>query len=302
MNFFLSTLAIAVLGTQASVLAFQPDQEYFLYSQGKNPSKTCRMACVVAIEPELAATIIPSRLQTRDHLQNLLISHPSPEKDNQSSTSGIPAKLVSRELLTGLVLLKPDTPLPSPAPKIIDSSELPKEASIIYKSPSGELINGIYVGTEHSSSGINFPLPLLRVQFPSLKTPLLGQACYTNKGELAGLIIGTTPKGVCQLLPAEAILNLAKNPDAKRARLGCLLDINGSVPEVIGLVEGGPMQKAGVKTGDVIISINGMPVDSYKDFLRIAYYLPSRSGIDLKIVRDNNIMEIKGIMLEEGER
>lgn len=302
MNFLFSTLAVALIGTQASVFALPEINEYQLYAKQENGIGSWKGANVVPVGTDLVATIVPARLIAGNALTHPSIVVPSLSEGKESSSQTIACKLFSKELLTGLVLLKLEKPLSSHPRQTIASSDLKKETSISYKEPSGELRNGIFVGKEHSSSGINFPLPLLRVQFSPTKSPVLGQACYNDEGKLVGLVIATSSRGICHLLPAEAITHLVQDPTAKRVRLGCLLDINGDLPEIIGLVKGGPMQKSGVQTGDIISSINGMPVDSYKDFLNIAYYLPSEKKVDLQIVRDNHLMEIKGIVPQEDIR
>ena len=298
MKRFLATFALAAI--QANVFALVPTEEYHLHMGKKNGKGTCRLACVVAIQPDLVATIIPARFATSKFSDNLSINAVSDEK--KSTHQEIPCHVFSRERLTGLALIKLETPLSGNIPKSIPSQELKRATPIIYKTLTGELINGVYVGIEHSSSSISFPLPLLRIQFPALKTPLLGQSCYTNNGELVGLVVDTTPQNICFILPAEAIDNLAKSPNSKRMRLGCFLDINGSIPEIIHLVEGGPMQKGGVKNGDIIVSINDIPINNYKDFLKFAYYQASQAPLNIKIIRKNQLIEIKGIIPEEEPR
>lgn len=303
MNLLFPALAVALTGIQASVFALPEIKEYQLYAEPSNGTSSWKISNVVPVGTDLVATIIPSPLIAENSLTHPSIVIPTEAGEGKApSSKTIPCQLFSKELLTGLVLLKLKEPLGAPPLKTIVSSDLKKGSGITYKESTGELINGIFVGTEHSSSGVNFPLPLLRVQFSPINPPFLGQACYTNNGELVGLVIATSSRGICHLLPSEAISHLTQEPTSKRVRLGCLLDINGSIPEIIGLVKNGPMQKSGVKTGDIITSINGIPVNSYKDFLNIAYYLPSEEQVDLKIIRDNHLLEIKGIVPEEGVR
>ena len=42
-------------------------------------------------------------------------------------------------------------------------------------------------------------------------------------------------------------------------------DINSSTPVIEGLINGGPLARAGIQTGDILININDTPIRNYGD-------------------------------------
>lgn len=298
MNVFLSALAFVLFCSQASVFASPQHIEYQLNCNDQQENNTCRITCVIALAPDIVAAIVPAPLLMGNESCTLSISKITDEKNNPVS-----CKLFAKEALTGLALFKLEKKLSTYTPtKDADSYQISKGEKLQFSLQNGEIMEGICIGMEHTCSGINFPLPLLRVQFPLSSPPIMGQACFTKNGDFAGMVIGMSPKGGGHILPAEAIRHLLQNPKAKRIRLGCLLDINGSSPEIIGLVNGGPLQKAGVHPNDILLSINQYPIDTYDDFLKATYYIPANTSVTIKIIRNTEIVEIKDIQPAQEDR
>lgn len=113
---------------------------------------------------------------------------------------------------------------------------------------------------------------------------------------------GRFPQGTCHLLPAQAISFLAENPKAKRVRLGCLLDINSSTPVVEGIINGGPLARSGIQTGDILMSINDVPIRNYGDMLDATYYLTGEKPLTIQVIRGTQIVESKGIIPTQDSR
>ena len=155
---------------------------------------------------------------------------------------------------------------------------------------------------EHSIGDISFPLRLIRAQFPKLAAPPIGQPCYDADNRLVGIVLGVSRKGTCHLLPAQAISFLAENPKAKRVRLGCLLDINSSTPVVEGIINGGPLARGGIQTGDILMSINDVPIRNYGDMLDATYYLTGEKPLTIQVIRRTQIVESKGIIPTQDSR
>lgn len=139
-------------------------------------------------------------------------------------------------------------------------------------------------------------------QFPKLAVPPIGQPCYDSENRLVGIVLGVSRKGTCHLLPARAISFLATHPEAKRVRLGCLLDINSSTPVIEGLINGGPLARGGIQTGDILININDTPIRNYGDMLDATYYLTGDKPLSIEVIRGTQVVTSKGILPTQDPR
>lgn len=214
-----------------------------------------------------------------------------------------PLQVWAQEKLTGLTLFKVNPALLSgTSPAIAASTTLRRGARLAFTNSENEPTLGIYVGMEHSIGDISFPLRLIRAQFPKLAAPPIGQPCYDADNRLVGIVLGVSRKGTCHLLPAQAISFLAENPKAKRVRLGCLLDINSSTPVVEGIINGGPLARSGIQTGDILMSINDVPIRNYGDMLDATYYLTGEKPLTIQVIRGTQIVESKGIIPTQDSR
>ena len=173
---------------------------------------------------------------------------------------------------------------------------------LAFASSRNETTLGIYVGMEHSIGDTSFPLRLVRAQFPKLAAPPIGQPCYDAENRLVGIVLGVSRKGTCHLLPAQAISFLAAHPEAKRVRLGCLLDINASTPVIEGLINGGPLARGGIQTGDILISINGTTINNYGDMLDATYYLTGEKPLTVEVIRGTQVVKSRGIIPTQDSR
>lgn len=214
-----------------------------------------------------------------------------------------PLQVWAQEKLTGLTLFKVNPSLLSgTSPSIAANATLRRGARLAFTNSENEPTLGIYVGMEHSIGDISFPLRLIRAQFPKLAAPPIGQPCYDADNRLVGIVLGVSRKGTCHLLPAQAISFLAENPKAKRVRLGCLLDINSSTPVIEGIINGGPLARGGIQTGDILMSINNVPIRNYGDMLDATYYLTGEKTLTIQVIRGTQIVESKGIIPTQDPR
>lgn len=85
-------------------------------------------------------------------------------------------------------------------------------------------------------------------------------------------------------------------------RLGCLLDINSSTPVVEGIINGGPLARSGIQTGDILMSINDVPIRNYGDMLDATYYLTGEKPLTIQVIRGTQIVESKGIIPTQDSR
>lgn len=249
-------------------------------------------ALAAQVGKDFIASLIPYRV-----FKNGAVTYHLGSKDTP------PLKLWAQEKLTGLTLFKTDSAELSedPAP-LAHSDTLKRGARLAFTNSQNERTLGIYVGMEHSIGDNSFPLRLIRAQFPRLAAPPIGQPCYDADNRLVGIVLGVSRKGTCHLLPAQAVSFLAGHPQAKRVRLGCLLDINSSTPVIEGLINGGPLARGGIQTGDILISINNIPIRSYGDMLDATYYLTGDQPLTIHVIRGTQIVESKGIIPAQDPR
>lgn len=241
---------------------------------------------------DMVASLLPYRVFKNGAVTYYLDSKDSP-----------PLQIWAQEKLTGLTLFKTDpSRLTGKQAPLSPAGSLQRGARLAFTNSQHEPSLGIYVGMEHSIGDTSFPLRLIRAQFPRLAAPPIGQPCYDEQDRLVGIVLGVSRKGTCHLLPAKAITFLANNPEAKRVRLGCLMDINASTPVIEGIINGGPLARGGIQTGDILISINGTPIHNYGDMLDATYYLTGSKPLAIEIIRGTQVVESKGIIPTQDSR
>lgn len=214
-----------------------------------------------------------------------------------------PLQVWAQEKLTGLTIFKVDPAhIYDGQADLTPPGILKRGDKLSFASSKNETTQGIYVGMEHSIGDTSFPLRLIRAQFPKLAVPPIGQPCYDSENRLVGIVLGVSRKGTCHLLPARAISFLATHPEAKRVRLGCLLDINSSTPVIEGLINGGPLARGGIQTGDILININDTPIRNYGDMLDATYYLTGDKPLSIEVIRGTQVVTSKGILPTQDPR
>lgn len=214
-----------------------------------------------------------------------------------------PLQVWAQEKLTGLTLFKVNPSLLSgTSPSIAANATLRRGARLAFTNSENEPTLGIYVGMEHSIGDISFPLLPYPRSIPQTGSTADRQPCYDADNRLVGIVLGVSRKGTCHLLPAQAISFLAENPKAKRVRLGCLLDINSSTPVIEGIINGGPLARGGIQTGDILMSINNVPIRNYGDMLDATYYLTGEKTLTIQVIRGTQIVESKGIIPTQDPR
>jgi S1-C subfamily serine protease len=93
---------------------------------------------------------------------------------------------------------------------------------------------------------------------------------------------------------AMLLVTTAARAEDKPGFLGVQLkaDDNGKI-QIAGLAEDGPAGKAGLKTDDVIIKLDGKEVGEVADFVKAIKAHKAGDKITLQVLRDGKEMEIK---------
>lgn len=140
---------------------------------------------------------------------------------------------------------------------------------------NGEVV-GINTAIVAQGQGIGFAIPInvAKELLPQLK------AGKVIRGWLGIMIQDITPE-------------LAKSFDMKETKGALVADV----------LSDSPAQKAGLKQGDIVIGMNGKPIDDAHTLSRMVAAISPNTKISLKIIRDGKTKEIDvtiGTMPEEG--
>lgn len=155
-------------------------------------------------------------------------------------------------------------------------------------------------GKDWTYRGEQLPMPLLRVRvsdpehFCATGTPLI-----CSKGKLVGLLIGqeSDQANDAFAIPASRIHKLIE--EVKRFKksgpvwVGLIFDNNCSTPEVLEVKPDSPAENAGVKSGDVILSVNGSEIESLHDLVETISDLPAGECATVKVLRGFSEAELK---------
>jgi serine protease Do len=157
------------------------------------------------------------------------------------------------------------------------------DASINPGNSGGPLINmqaevvGINTAIMASGQGIGFAIP---INMAKDIAPQLEKKGHVTRGLLGVGIQDLTPE-------------LAKSFGLKETQ-GAL---------VANVVSGGPAEKAGIASGDVIVMFNSQPVSGAKDLSRIVAATPVGENVTVRVMRNGKTLDIQakvGEMEEEG--
>ena len=141
-----------------------------------------------------------------------------------------------------------------------------------------------------------------------------GGPLFNMKGEVVGInsmIFSRTGgyMGVSFAIPIDVAMNvrdqLVKTGRVVRGRIGVAVqDLNAQLAESFGLDrprgalvssidDDGPAAASGLKTGDVILGVNGQPIDRFTDLSGIIAGLKPGSTAELRVWRDRKDREIE---------
>jgi Do/DeqQ family serine protease len=148
-----------------------------------------------------------------------------------------------------------------------------------------------------------------------------GGALVNLRGELIGINTAILSRsggniGIGFAIPvnmAHSVMDqLIKYGSVKRGQLGVSMytvtpDIAHSLglPSAVGalvsqVVEGSPAEKAGVRTGDVITSVNGQPVKSNSELRNTIGLLRVGDHVDIGLVRDGKPLKVVAVIADSG--
>jgi len=170
-------------------------------------------------------------------------------------------------------------------------------SSSVFVSASDQASVSRVVGWITEFQGKVLPLAVIRINHtqPSL-TP--GSGIYDQSGKLLGIVrqsvFGVPGSSYC--LPAEVISRTLKdhqsNGSVRRCWIGIVMDELVDPPIVESIRPGSPASKAGLKKGDVILSIGQQKVASYSEVVDAFFYLVSGEAKTFKVISGTKLKEI----------
>jgi S1-C subfamily serine protease len=205
------------------------------------------------------------------------------------------AQVIGSDTLTDIAVLKAD----APAITLEWASELPSIGTSVYaignpfgRAP-GSFSSGIISGQERVFSAEGLTLVHLLQTDTAINPGNSGGPLLNTAGQVVGInaaIIGGagSSAGVGFVVPftvAEFIAQeLIKNGKVKHATLGVTgkSDLPAKIETVL---PGSSAERAGIKTGDLILTVNGVPIENFAELAAMIAHTATNTKLKLEILR-----------------
>lgn len=201
-------------------------------------------------------------------------------------------KLLAQDPQSRITLLMAEKP---GSPPLFGSSSSLKPGSAVYKNPNKA--GGICRVVSWESSFYEQPLPLsfLRIHY-SGSIPKPGHPLYDDAGKLVAIAHQPSPnfgKGT-YALPIEAVIrntvDFEKHQSLRRCWLGLHLDHKNPLPTIVGIRPESPADHAGLKKGDVLVSLGDLSITTYFSAINAFYYLVPDQKVPCTFLRGTNLI------------
>lgn len=209
----------------------------------------------------------------------------------------IPAKLLMADPRSGIALIKADCT--SPFIPLGDSKKLSLASPLM---AIGFPVNldatpsfGILGGFDRKFLGRYFMTTHIRANLPV--EPGFGGAPLLNlKGEVVGIIFsGIEGGGACYALPIEAAekirMDYARFGEPRHGWVGVNVEeqpaaVEGSRVRIAELGPETPAALSGLKDGDILLKVGGVPISRAEDVIDASFFLTSGDRISVVVLRD----------------
>lgn len=171
----------------------------------------------------------------------------------------------------------------------------------LYLDPEKRTEVSRFVGWENRNRESVFPISLMRVNHPKEQNPAPGTPLYNAAGELVALCREATDEygHGTYALPAEVITRVQKDQmvggKVIRCWIGIVMEVKNVVPTIMTVRPESPAAVAGVKTGDVLLSVGKHEVRSYADTVNAFYYLVKGEEAEVSVLRGTEKLTLKVI-------
>ncbi len=171
-----------------------------------------------------------------------------------------------------------------------------KAAQEVYASPGGKGDAARVVSRINWFQGKVLPLAVLRVNHGK-PAPKPGSGIYSGDGKLVGLVrqpVHNAPNS-SYCLPSEVITRIRgdyqRNGKVSRCWIGIIMDELVAAPIIESIRPDSPAKKAGLKKGDVILSIGAQTVTKYAEVVDAFYYLVAGESKKFRVLRGTEVKE-----------
>ncbi|MBT8036416.1 MAG: S1C family serine protease [Verrucomicrobiae bacterium] len=277
-----STVSLAVLtllgALHFSISALQAQSVNFA-ALGSKGGKASASSCVLIDDKGTLATVV----ELGSDLQNATLV---------AGGKNVPLKYVVSDADSRVALYQ--IPVASIGliqnPIVLGSSLSLKPSQAVYTSATDRSVTARVVSREHRFQGKTLPLAVLRVNHAQ-DAPLPGSGIYDDEGKLVGLVrqaVHHAPSS-SYCLPAEVVSRIRsdheRNGKVSRCWIGIIMDEWVAAPMVESVRPGSPAQRAGLKKGDVILSIGDRSVRNYTEVVDAFYYLVAGESAKFRVLR-----------------
>jgi serine protease Do len=225
----------------------------------------------------------------------------------ESSGKTFPATVFSIDERTGIAFLKTSIPATSfipPFPSAKLSGNSPIEALATMASEHGPAPMPLLgtTGEKFDHDGERFfPVPLLAARLPSAAS-MPGTPVFDLSGKFAGIVVRTGLKDEsCAILPATAVEklhgDLLRFGKINPGWIGAVVE-EAAVPEgtsrtrIAAIEPGSPAEKAGIRSGDSLISIGDRPIMMPEEVLESSFYLTAGQEIRIVLSRSGELKRV----------
>lgn len=211
----------------------------------------------------------------------------------------IPLKYVANDVNSRLAIyqLPDDAKKRAQSPATLGSSLALKPAEEVYFSSKDRADSARIVARVGRFQGKVLPVAVLRINHS--KTPRLpGAGIYDKEGKLIGIVrqtlFGRTDSSYC--LPVEVITRTRADEKlhgkVQHCWIGIVMDSMVAPPIVESVRPESPAQKAGLKKGDLILSIGEKSVANYSDVVDAFFYFIAGESKRFQVLRGTEVKEI----------
>ncbi len=180
----------------------------------------------------------------------------------------------------------------------IASSKVPEPATPLYLSPKDHTKISRMVSRITHFQGMVLPLAVYRINHGEA-APQPGTGVYDAEGKLIGLVRQTVYNEPSSsfTLPAQVITrslaDVKKNKRVSRCWIGIVMDELVDPPIVETVRPESPAEKAGLKKGDVILSIGDKKVYNYADVVDAFFYFIAGEPQSFKVLRGTTVQTLE---------
>lgn len=240
----------------------------------------------------------------------------------QGKKQSYPAKIIGKDPETDLALIKIEADRDLPTLKFGNSEDIQKGDWVVAIGNPFGLDHTVTAGIISAKGRVigAGPYDNFLQTDASINPGNSGGPLLNMEGEVVGIntAIVASGQGIGFAIPSniakDVIDQLKKYKKVKRGWLGVTIqDVDENTAKALGLSEakgalvasvreGDPADKAGIKVGDVIVSVNGSPIDDARDITITIGKMSPGQKIDLKVWRKGEIRNFEVKLGKRGEQ